>query len=659
LTQTTGQNGPDTGPALVPGGPGGTGAARPTSADLPPIGFPAKQAEPEIVDVWSRPARWYRALAVAFLLFNILLFGALGCYTYRLRTGDPYPLLRPVISLFGGDLAPPRYPYWTLWKACFDPFGPSQVTLTDFLIFPISVEQVPTQIIIVGLLMASLVTIPILVAMLYRLPVAMAFLVIVGFVAVFPWLSLTLLLSCFIATARPFKFSFRYATVLLALIPVIVYFFASTRGADDVATLAGANERMKLYAPWVLAVIASCLSAGLVLAFAYLISYRPGGIASLLAVLFAVPVSLFHTQVGGDELAYRLLEHDYGPDSRRVFVDMDPRELVERVAELEWTADAQGERRDIRALVQNKMLLLKLALPTELLRQQHEVVQQCNRFMEKHPNSRYYWNCLYLRGRAMDMRIDMELLRREALVQFYAGFPSEESRETWKELLRDNPDSPFASVAGLKLALFEAREGKLKVAENTLQRIVDTFGSGQPPPPTTAATSGLGQLFARKPAASSLNVDPKAVAEQAAQFLSLIRENQYGQFTDVVYPEHNPISWLLRCDPRHAKYPENLKHIDQWFPGSRLHDNLMVRLALTKHSVEERREALKAVIDRYRGGDAAAHAIYELGVLELNDNRKAEGIRALNLLLQEHEDSPWVASAMRKLMVIDAAPRAK
>ncbi len=659
MTQTTGQNGPDTGPALVPGGPGRGGAARPTAASLPPIGFPPKHPEPEIIDVWSRPARYYRGLAVAFLVFNILLFGALGCYTYRLRTGDPYPLLRPVISLFGGDLAPPRYPYWTLWKACFDPFGPNQVTLTDFLMFPISVEHVPTQIVIVGLLMASLITIPILVAMLYRLPVAMVFLVIVGFVAVFPWLSLTLLLSCVITTVRWFKFSFRYATVLLALIPVIVYFYTSTRSGDDLATLGGDIERMKLYAPWVLAVIASCLSAGLVLAFAYLMDYRPGGIASLLAVLFAVPVSLFHTQVGGDELAYRLLEHDYGPDSRRVFVDMDPRELVERVAELEWTANAHGERRDIRAVVQNKMLLLKLALPTELHRQQHEVVQQCDRFIQEYPNSRYYWNCLYLRGRAMDMRIDMELLRREALLQFYSGFPSEASRETWKELLGENPDSPFASVAGLKLALLEAREGNLRVAEETLQKIVDKFASGPRSPPTTAATSGLRQLFARKPAASSLNVDPQAVAEEAAQFLSLIRENQYGQFTDVVYPEHNPISWLLRCDPRHAKYPENLEHIDQWFPGSRLHDNLMVRLALTKHTVEERREALEAVIDRYRGGDAAAHAIYELGVLELNDNRKANGIRALNQLVQEHKDSPWVASALRKLMAIDAAPRVK
>ncbi len=646
MSQIPGQPSDTVDASAIPGVPASGRASQPAS-------------EPEIVDVWSRTTPRYRRRAAAFLAINLLLFAALACFTYWLRTGDAHPVLRPAISLIG-DAASARYGYWTFWKAAVRPFGPNQVTLTDFLMFPISVDQVPAHILIVGMLMGSLVTIPILVAMLYRLPAAIFFLLIVCFVGVLPWLSVTLLLSCLIARARPFQFSFRYATVLLALIPAVVYFIVASRGVSaEVAAMAGPIDRMKLYAPWMVTVIASCLGAGIVLAVAYLINYRPGGITPLLAVLFAVPVIVFQTEVGADELAYRLLEHDYGPNSGRVFVDMDPRELVERGAELEWVADDEKDERNIKAIVQNKMVVLKLALPTELLRQQHEVVERCDWFMRVYPESRYYWNCLYLKARALDMRIDMELLRREALLHFYADFPSEVSRETWQEILREKPTSPFASVAGLKLAMLAAREGRLKLSEDVLERVVTTFGGYAPNTPTTVRASGLRQLLARKPADSTLNVDPQAVAERAAQVLLLIRENKSGQFKDSLYPENNPISLLFRCDPHHASYRENLRHIDQWFPGSKFHDNLMVYLALTEHDVKIRRDRLQEVANRYRDGDAAPHALYELGVLELNHNRKSEGVQALELLLKKYPDSPWSASARRKLLSIDAAPSAK
>lgn len=644
----------------------------------------------ELIDVWSWTASVYRVLAICFLVFNVLTFLALGCFIYHLRTGDLSPLLRPFVSLFSGDVAPPRYAYGDLFRACFNPFSPRQVTLTDFVTFPINVEQVPAQIVIVGLLVATLIAIPILVTMLYRLPVAMIFLAIVGFVGVFPWLALTLLLSCYITTLRPFRFSFRYATFLIALTPVIIYFFFATRDpSSDILSMLGPTERMKLYAPWVLALIASCLGGGIVLAFAHVINYRPGGIALLLAVLFAVPVTLFYTQVGADELAYRLLEQDYGPDSIRVFVDMDTRELVQRAAEKEWIADEHKDSREIRAIIENKMVLLNVALPTELVKMQREVVDACDRFNARYPESRYYWNCLYLRGRALDMRIDMELLRREALLQFYADFPTEASRETWAELLANQPESPFASVAGLKLAILLAREGKLRLAHDLLvtvvnrfsgpgplattvppegrqdsspapaddnqgldplEKVVEKFGDGRASGTTSAPASGLLGLLTPKPSASTLSVDAQAVAEQAAQLLSLFRENQAGQIKDLLYPDNNPISLLLRCDPRHSAYPENIRHIDQWFPGNKLHDNLMLRLALTEHDVDARRRKLREVANRYPDGDAAPHAIYELGIIEFNQNHRDAGRRQLEDLLKRYPESSWSASARRKLL---------
>jgi outer membrane protein assembly factor BamD (BamD/ComL family) len=618
---------------------------------------PDSEVHPE--DVWSHTPPEHRRRVIAFLLIDVVLFAALGCFTYWLRTGDLYPLLRPVAGLIGAEPTPPRCPYRVFWKSCFKLYGPGQVSLSDFMIFPISVEHVPAHMLIVGLLVASLATIPILVAILYGFTAATVFLVIVGFVAVLPWLAIALLASCLIATTRPFRFSFRYATVLLALLPVVIYFFASSRcTVMSSVSLAGPIERMKLYVPWVVALMASCAASGIVLAIAYLINYRAGGIAPLLAVLFAVPVILFVTEVGADEMAYRLLEYDYGPSSSRVFDDLDTKELIERAAEREWITTAQKDEREIKAIIQNKLLLLKLALPTELARQQDEVVGRCDDFIARYPASRYVSNCLYLRGRALDMRIDLELLRRQAVLQFYSDFPCETSRETWQRLLREDPESPFASIAGLKLALLDAREGELKLAQDLLQR-VERFGKPAATMRKTLSLSGIRQLLAPKPASSTLNVNPHEVAEEAAQVLSLIRENQDGPPRDAVHPESSPVCLLLRCDPRDRSYPGNLLRIDRLFPNSRLHDNLMVRLALTEEDPSVRRAKLLECTERYRSGDAAPYAIYELGLLEIEQNRRAEGREALEQLVKRYPSSPWAASAQRKLVTIEVPAKVK
>ncbi len=663
----------------------------PTPRDRPP----APDARAEIVDVWSRTAPKYRRRAIIFLCVNVVLFAALGCFTYSLRTADPFPAIRPIQSLFTPSLPPPEWPrYADFWKACFNPLGEQQQTLLDFLIFPISVEQVPVHMIIVGLLMASLVTIPILVAMLYRLPAALIFLLIVAFVAVFPWLAITLLVGCVIATARPVRFSLRFATVLLALVPVLIYFFFSTRGAGERIALAMPVERMRLLVPWIIAVIASCAGGAIILSLAHVSNFRPGAIAPMLAVFFATPVVLFYTYVGSDELVYRLIEHKYGPNGRAVFVDMDTRDLIRRAAELRWITSTDKDRPEIKALIENNMVLLKVSLPTELLRQQQEVVEHCDAFIERYPRSRYRWNCLYIRGRALDMRIDMNLFRKDAILRFYSDFPSEASRATWIEILAEKPESPFASVAGLKLAILAGREGKLKLAEDILARIVEQFGASLPAETPRASAEagasgesterplatkyfqepiervarefqqtqpvareddgyGLSDLFARKPAASSLNVDPQAVAEQAAQLLSLIRHNRLGQFRDVVYPDNNPISMLLNCDPHHELYAENLQHIKEWFPTSGLRDNIDVRLALTIRDVNARRKKLWEVVDK--GDDAAPHALYELGVLERAENNLELARQIMKRVINEHPSSPWALSARRKLLSYEAA----
>ena len=142
----------------------------PSAPSAGPVAEPP--ATETIDDVWSRAGFKYRTRAIVLLVINILLFAGLGCFAYWLRTGVVF--------------APAQADYAVQFKATFSPSFESDVTLSSLLTFPISVEQVPMQIVILGLLLAALVSIPILVSILYRFPASLPFLR-----ALKPW-SLTL-----------------------------------------------------------------------------------------------------------------------------------------------------------------------------------------------------------------------------------------------------------------------------------------------------------------------------------------------------------------------------------------------------------------------------------------------------------------------------------
>ena len=46
----------------------------------------------------------------------------------------------------------------------------------------------------------------------------------------------------------------------------------------------------KLYLPWITALLGGCLVMAVVLTIARIVNYRPGAMAPLMAVMFAIPV---------------------------------------------------------------------------------------------------------------------------------------------------------------------------------------------------------------------------------------------------------------------------------------------------------------------------------------------------------------------------------
>ncbi|HOA74382.1 MAG TPA: tetratricopeptide repeat protein [Phycisphaerae bacterium] len=608
-------------------------------------------------DVWRWTAPKYRWRTVILLLVNALLFAGLGFFAFWLRTGAYGPFSEEN--------------YWHAWWEVFDPTTERQVTLLDFLLRPIPVDQVPIMTIVLGLVLASMTAIPILVSMLYRFPFALIFTAIICFVAVFPWLAITVTLSCFIARWRPFRFSFRFATALLSMLPVIVYYVLATRGSDQALEHLTPVQIANLYLPWVFAIIAACTVMGIVLGIARLVNDRPGAIAPLMAVLFVLPIAIFEVKVGQDELYYRLIEHKFGPGSTTHFVDqIDASQTIEQIARKRREIGADQHlsqtamEEHVRRLLQgqsgelredwNEVIYTGYAACAE---QQYEAVTACDRFLAKYPTSTYVPNVLYLKGRALDMRIDRDLFRRKGILRHYEDFPNMASADTWEMLARRYPDSPLASVAMHRLAILRVRAGRVDEAVAILRELVDRFSGGGPQTTQPEQVKSVWSLLAKRPGPVSLGTAPAEVAMQGRKLLALIESNRDPQQADMA------LRTLMSFDPRDAMYVRNLKQllrdIETKYPLTLLRDNLEVLIAAAEPSQSLKIRALEACVAKLASepdSDAYPQARYELGVAYQADNRPAEARAVFEAIVVQRASSPWALEAQRQLAEMGMMP---
>lgn len=607
-------------------------------------------------DVWRWTTHKYRVRTVVLLMIDALLFTGLGFFIFWLRTGAFGPFSEKS--------------YWDAWWQVFNPTVETQVTLVDYLVKPIPVDQVPIMMVVLGLVLASMTAIPILVSMLYRFPFSLVFTAIIGFVAMFPWLAITVTFCCFLARWKPLRFNFRFATALLSLIPVGVYYALASRNAVVAEHLAPV-QLARLYMPWVFAMIAACMVMGIVLAIARLSNDRPGAIAPLMALLFALPIVLFEAKVGRDELYYRLLEQRFAPGSKSYFVDsVDASDTIDRIARKRMES-LKNKNVTLAAMQQEVRQQLQLqfnAIRDDWMdeagnnlaahaQQQYEAVHACEQFLERYPHSRYVANVLYFQGRAKDIRVDRGLFWRKGVVRYYEDFPNMASRTTWERLAKDYADSPLAGVAMYRLAFLQARAGDLDEASVTLKKLVDKHGEPVPLSTQPEVSASVWHTLAKKPASDSLSVvRPSDVAMQGRKLLALIDHNRDPQQKDLA------LRMLLSCDPVDPMYVRNLRQLlrdtTTKYPLTGLRDNIEVQLAAAEPSQSLKIKALEGCVQklaRDRDSDALPQAQYELGMAYQADNRMTEARAVFENILSTQVASPWAMEARRQLAEMGAS----
>lgn len=600
-----------------------------------PAGAPTAADASLIVDAWSRPMPKYRRRAIVFLLITAILFAGLGSFAYWLRSGVGF--------------APARPDYWNAWWRAFNPAGAEQVSLTDLLVYPIHLEQVPMQIVVIGLLLASLVSVPILVAILYRFPASLIFTGIVAFLAMMPWLAICGTAACLIASWR--RITFRYASAIVALIPMAAYFAVASQDSSKLATPTTPAEQVTLYYPWLIALIGSALMMALVLLLARIVNYRAGAIAPVLAVMFAVPWIIFETQVGRDELYYRLVERGYGPDSK-FFEEGTARDAIDRAVmrEIEQNPDPT---RNPAAVQQNVILYMTFLLEANyhlglLAQRQYEVVQACERFRNDFPRSRYIPNALYIKGMAQDARVDITRFQQDAYIDYYHDFPNHISYDTWAAVLHNYPESPVADVAAVHIAKLMVRDEHVNDALEVLARFRDAAtGAGAPPAPRRAPRSGWSLVLERMPAEATLNIPTPAVISEGRRLLDLLVNNRDSLYGD------EPLVELFKLDPHYAQFGANVEALLARFPGCALEDNLRLALALVPRSAATRIARLRELLLSPTLNDARPAAMYELARILQQDYQPAESETVYRRLVAEYPSSPWADDAGRALQRVE------
>ncbi|NLF31123.1 MAG: hypothetical protein GX591_09585 [Planctomycetes bacterium] len=343
--------------------------------------------------------------------------------------------------------------------------------LVQVLLEPLSIFTHPWMILVVGLLLAAIVTVPLLVACLYRAWLCAPFLFYVAALAHAPVLAAVLAVGCVLVAATDLRRRNPSLALLLGLSPVYVYFYLA---AQSRTIASSPMQHLALWVPFVVAAVAAIVAMGLVLLIAHWIRYRPGVICPVLVLLTAAPAWLFLTRVGGDELAFALLVADATP-SDVVF----PGGPFQREAGLTDEPPTDAEIRRAEAI---------------LAARRAERVALCDAFLHRYGDSGRVATVLWIKGITLDLRVNRPALRRGVL-QYYDTHPRETSAPTWRRLVAGFGDDPRAAVGRFRLAHLACRDGRVAEAHRHLVRAADLLKDIHAAPVALSGDATWAQLF--------------------------------------------------------------------------------------------------------------------------------------------------------------------
>jgi hypothetical protein len=464
--------------------------------------------------------------------------------------------------------------------------------LGESFLQPLSVFSHPWMILVNGLLLGAIIFVPVVVAVLYRMAMVAVFVAVAALLGHAPVLAVALAAGCFLAGRTHLRSDKPFLAALLGLAPITAYLYLfGFLGMDS--TLALPMQRVVLYAPLVVALVAAVGAVALVLLLAKLTRYRPDVVWPVITAMLVAPLVIFLRQVGADELKYSLITGELaGANS-----------LLESVTLDTWRREHHAEGLAPGAL--------RTRLTDDLRQRQNELMDRCRRFLKDHGNSPRAPAILWLCGQAASLALDEQSLEYGAWergeVRYSAAYGMELSHPQWKALTGQFDQAPQAALAHWRLGDLALRSMDvddaaihLQTARARLQQLV----LGLQP----SAGSGM-QVFS--PAESIPGgLYYEEALRNAQRLLWLVRSNNARG--DKASAE--ALAALLRLNPYQAGYYQKLCHLAGQYENTAMGDNLKLAVAMATPNLYERAEMLIPLADD-RQADSSVEANYELGQL--------------------------------------------
>lgn len=588
--------------------------------------------------------RWSRNV---FWLCNLFLYVMLNVFDLRLRTGQWLPS--------GHTLTPPQ-------------------PLVDMLLSPLSVFQYPSQILVVGMLMALICTVPILTALLYNLWYSIPFIFVVLILGSNPFLALCLLVSCAAISFDPLRFKSKFVAVLLWLSPEVLYWtlFSGDYPQQDALRWA------VLYAPWALAFFNCLFVVGLVIGIGHFLRYRPGLLMPLFGLLLAGTVTFFHFTVGMNERDFQDKVYRNSPQMVDAFQSKSilpfvEEEAAERLAKADHL-NPEAVKNEIRTLWRwafsmgftpnREVITYHRARYRAISNVKSFISGNRNRMDKRLPDALYYLGLLY------DLSVDFRALRDLDTLRFYHNRPviESEANDAWYELIHN-----YELNKSGKLSLSQADNSLSGRPENSLlywQTILSDYGDSDvsiearwriayvisSQPPNDASDSypldraldlldqahrqcetrleirrqqknekvfwekHLGEIF-KRPEETLTESDFVGLLHRIGALRRVLnKENRTGHVS-----HDKRLTQFIALDPHQYLYEENLKELKETStPPDPLMDNIELAQAMLLTNRIERRSRLADLAERYPDQDGGIEAMLELAKLLLDDRQRSE-----------------------------------
>jgi len=545
-------------------------------------------------------------------LINLLLYVMLNMYYLRIQTGH-------------------------LWQ-----FGGSYESglLIRQLLSPLNIFQFPMQIVVIGMIMCLICTVPIIIAQFYNLLYAIPFALGVLLFGHNLVLCLCLLASCAAVSFEPLRFKSKFVAAVMCLLPEVLYWWLYSGPGSEQNVLRWAM----LYSPWALAFIFSIVLFAIVITIGHFLQYRPGILAPIFGILLALTVVLFSSHIGMNERDFRAQVCRYSPDQvpafqDRTIVDSLEKDLANRLkkeqylnpetimAQLKldwrWTFSYPLSQTNPDSSAAQELLKIENA--------RVDSINHINDFIREHPDNERQADALYYKALLIDVKVDIRSLCDQSTLRFYHDIPSDHSESIWREILSRFDQTVFSIEARWRIArLLAGRESQtpgiynykesLALLKKALRMSIEAIHQRQRTPEKNGAWANrLGAIFT----SPQPSIDDLALAELRLRIEKLIMlintENRTGHLS-----HERRLAEFVRLDRHQLGYEDKLNELMLKSPKpDPLQDNIELAQANLIDDPAEKIIRLADLADRYPDRDGGMEATIQLAHL-LTDRRTAE-----------------------------------